>query len=203
MFCFFASENILGGIGKMKTQKTSIAFLALLLIAITIMPIASAAENIENSINPQINDINQLINQNKMIGSEKSTSISTPSHEPIETGKDAALALTVKVTSISWAVPVGRSVTYKTQTVTDPWTPMPYMYEKSTLMKWNSGAGVWETVTSNSHPAYLWGNNIAGGTTTVQPGTYTVFGESSGNSPPLFNPPDYIHYTQSAIFTVT
>jgi hypothetical protein len=95
----------------------------------------------------------------------------------------------------------GRMVSFVSRTFTSPsGTVFPYMHDNSKLLKWNYGTSQWDYVTSRDHSAYVASYNAASGTTSVQPGTYTVFGQHDGLFP-LLEP--YIQYTQSPIFTVS
>jgi hypothetical protein len=95
----------------------------------------------------------------------------------------------------------GRTVSYMSRTFTSPsGTVFPYMHDNSKLLKWNYGTSQWDYVTSRDHTAYAASYNAASGTSNVQPGTYTVFGQHDGLFP-LLEP--YIQYTQSPIFTVS
>ncbi len=95
----------------------------------------------------------------------------------------------------------GRTVSFMSRTFTSPsGTLFPYMHDNSKLLKWNYGTNQWDYVTSRDHAAYVASYNAASGTTSVQPGTYTVFGQHDGLFP-LLEP--YVQYTQSPIFTVS
>jgi len=96
---------------------------------------------------------------------------------------------------------VGSTVSFMSRTFTSPsGTIFPYMHDNSQLLKWNYGTSQWDYVTSRDHSAYAASYNAASGTSNVQPGTYTVFGQHDGLFP-LLEP--YIQYTQSPIFTVS
>jgi hypothetical protein len=95
----------------------------------------------------------------------------------------------------------GSTVSFLSRTFTSPsGTLFPYMHDNSQLLKWNYGTSQWDYVTSRDHSAYAASYNVASGTASVPPGTYTVFGQHDGLFP-LLEP--YIQYTQSPIFTVS
>jgi len=117
------------------------------------------------------------------------------------TGKGITAAVNVMALSESGYGAVGRTVSFMSRTFTSPsGTIFPYMHDNSKLLKWNYNTNQWDYVTSRDHSAYLASYNAASGITSVQPGTYTVFGQHDGLFP-LFQP--YILYTQSPIFYVS
>jgi len=95
----------------------------------------------------------------------------------------------------------GSTVSFMSRTFTSPsGTIFPYMHDNSKLLKWNYNTNQWDYLTSRDHSAYAASYNAASGSTSVQPGTYTVFGQHDGLFP-LLEP--YIQYTQSSIFTIS
>jgi hypothetical protein len=95
----------------------------------------------------------------------------------------------------------GSTVSFMSRTFTSPsGTVFPYMHDNSKLLKWNYDTSQWDYLTSRDHSAYAASYNAASGSTSVQTGTYTVFGQHDGLFP-LLEP--YIQYTQSPIFTVS
>jgi hypothetical protein len=115
--------------------------------------------------------------------------------------KSAGTLVDIMALSESGYGAAGNTVSFMSRTFTSPsGTVFPYMHDNSKLLKWNFGTSQWDYVTSRDHSAYVASYNAASGTTTVQPGTYTVFGQHDGLFP-LFEP--YIQYTQSPIFTVS
>jgi hypothetical protein len=95
----------------------------------------------------------------------------------------------------------GSTVSFMSRTFSSPsGTIFPYMHDNSKLLKWNYGTSQWDYVTSRDQISVAASYNAASGMTSVQSGTYTVFGQHDGLFP-LLEP--YVLYTQSPIFTVS
>jgi hypothetical protein len=125
---------------------------------------------------------------------------STASTSQKSAGKMSVLVDIMALSESGYGV-AGSTVSYMSRTFTSPsGTVFPYMHDNSKLLKWNSGTSQWDYVTSKDHSAYVASYNAASGSTSVQPGTYTVFGQHDGLFP-LLEP--YVQYTQSPIFSVS
>jgi hypothetical protein len=212
----------------MTHTKLSVILLALLLAAMTVVPVVSATD-IQLS-DSQTEQINYLMHQKITIGQYYeivSPDVLKNVPEPLRTrlyetemkwpsGLNAtypASASTSQPTgtkstdvdimalSESGYGTSGSTVAFMSRTFTSPsGTVFPYMHDNSRLLKWNYGTSQWDFVTSRDHSAYAASYNAASGTASVVPGTYTVFGQHDGLFP-LLEP--YIQYTQSPIFTVS
>jgi len=96
----------------------------------------------------------------------------------------------------------GESIDYLTESFTSPsGTIFPYMEDTSTLYRLDD-TDQWVPVSSVSNSRYISSWDIAEKTISAYQGIYIVMGESSGITPIGSNPPDYIQYTESGIFTV-
>jgi hypothetical protein len=216
---------------KMKSLNWSVILLALLLAAMAMVPMVSAAGSPNGQSDPQAELVNQLMHQKMTVGQyyEKvSPGVLKDMPEVLRTrlyetemqwpeglnatypvsasvsqkpaGRMSALVDVMALSESGYGV-AGSTVSFMSRTFTSPsGTIFPYMHDNSKLLKWNSGTSQWDYVTSRDHSAYAASYNAASGTTSVQPGTYTVFGQHDGLFP-LLEP--YALYTQSPIFTVS
>ncbi len=215
----------------MQLRKTIIVLLALLLVGVAMVPVASAADSSGNTAGSQVELINHLMHEKMTIGqyyekvspdvlknmpeilrdrlyetemkwpaSLQATYPASASASQKAAGTMSA-SLDIMALSESGYGAAGRTVSFMSRTFTSPsGTIFPYMHDNSKLLKWNYGTSQWDYLTSRDHSAYAASYNAASGSTSVQPGTYTVFGQHDGLFP-LLEP--YIQYTQSPIFTIS
>jgi hypothetical protein len=103
----------------------------------------------------------------------------------------------------TFASPIGRTISYFSQSVSSPPTTFIQMYDKSTLIKYENGHYYY--VDHRAGTGYLCTLHYVSGLTSVQPGTYVVLGEHSGISlPGILDPPAYGPvYSQSSYVTIS
>jgi len=134
---------------------------------------------------------------------------------PTAPGKDTETTITFKPESITnragqvvlnfgtFASPIGRTISYFSQSVSSPPTTFIQMYDKSTLIKYENGHYYY--VDHRAGTGYLCTLHYVSGLKSVQPGTYVVLGEHSGISlPGILDPPAYGPvYSQSSYVTIS